>query len=111
MASAPGKMHIPVVVGGEAIVYNLPGDPKLKLDAGTLSGIYLGDITKWNDPKIAALNPVDLPALPIFVVHRSDGSGTTFIFTNYLSAVNPAWAVRSAKARPSNGRSASAKGQ
>lgn len=94
MSSAPGKiLHIPVVVGGEAIAYNLPGDPKLKLDAATLSGIYLGDITKWNDPKIAALNPgVDLPALPIFVVHRSDGSGTTFIFTDYLSAVNPAWA-------------------
>ena len=94
LAAAPGKiLHIPIVVGGEAIAYNLPGDPKLKLDAGTVSGIYLGNITKWNDPKIAALNPgVNLPDLAIVVVHRSDGSGTTFIFTDYLSSVNPAWA-------------------
>src|ERR1700683_2257285 len=58
LAAAPGKiLHIPIVVGGEAIVYNLPGNPKLKLDADTFSGIYLGNIAKWNDPKIAALNP------------------------------------------------------
>jgi phosphate transport system substrate-binding protein len=94
MATAPGKiLHIPIVVGGEAVTYNLPGNPKLKLDADTLSGIYLGNITKWNDPKIAALNPdLKLPDLPIIVVHRSDGSGTTFIFTDYLSSVNPTWA-------------------
>jgi len=94
MAGAPGKiLHIPIVVGGEAITYNLPGNPKLKLDAETLSGIYLGNITKWNDPKIVALNPdVHPPELPIIVVHRSDGSGTTYIFTDYLTSVSPAWA-------------------
>ena len=94
LAAAPGKiLHIPVVAGGVAIIYNLPGDPKLKLDGDTLAGIYLGNITKWNDPKIAALNPgVSLPNLQIATVHRSDGSGTSFIFTDYLSAVNPAWA-------------------
>ncbi len=58
MAKAPGKiLHIPVVVGGEAIAYNLPGNPKLKLDGDTLVNIYMGNITKWNDPKIVALNP------------------------------------------------------
>jgi phosphate transport system substrate-binding protein len=99
LSKSPGKvLHIPIVVGGEAIVYNLPGSPKLKLDAGTISGIYLGNITKWNDPKITALNPgVDLPDLAIVVVHRSDGSGTTFIFTDYLSSVNPVWADTTGK--------------
>jgi len=94
MAGAPGKiLHIPVVVGGEAICYNLPGSPKLKFDADTLAGIYLGQITKWNDPKIAVLNPdVKLPDLPLVVVHRSDGSGTTFIFCDYLCHVSPTWA-------------------
>ncbi len=94
MAKAPGEiLHIPVVVGGEAIAYNLPGNPKLKLDGDTLVNIYLGNITKWNDPKIAALNPdVNLPDLPVIVVHRSDGSGTTFIFADYLSSISPVWA-------------------
>jgi phosphate transport system substrate-binding protein len=94
LAKASGKiLHLPVVVGGEAIAYNLPGSPKLKLDSDTLANIYLGNITKWNDPKIVALNPgVDLPDLPVIVVHRSDGSGTTFIFADYLCHVSPAWA-------------------
>jgi phosphate transport system substrate-binding protein len=94
LATAPGKiLHIPIVAGGVAIIYNLPGSPKLKLDGDTLANIYLGNITKWNDPKIAALNPgVSLPDLAIVPVHRADGSGTSFIFTDYLSSVNPAWA-------------------
>lgn len=94
MAKAPGKiLHLPVVAGGVAIIYNLPGNPKLKLDGDIIASIYLGNITKWNDAKIAALNPgVSLPNLPIIPVHRSEGSGTTFIFTDYLSVVNPAWA-------------------
>lgn len=94
MAGAPGRiLHLPVVAGGVAVIYNLPGDPKLKLDGATLAEIYLGRITKWNDPKIAALNPgVALPNLPIIPVHRSDGSGTTFIFTDYLSVVDNSWA-------------------
>ena len=93
MAKAPGKiLHLPVVAGSVAITYNLPGKPALKFDGPTLAAIYLGDITKWNDPKIAALNSgVDLPDLPIVVVHRSDGSGTTFIFTDYLSSISPEW--------------------
>lgn len=86
-------LHIPVVAGGVALTYNLPGSPKLKLDSDTIANIYLGNIKNWNDPKIAALNPgVTLPDLPIIPVHRSDGSGTTFIFSDYLSSVNPAWA-------------------
>ena len=94
MAAAPGKiLHLPIVAGGVAIIYNLPDSPKLKLDGATLAAIYLGNITKWNDPKIAALNPgVSLPDLAVVPVHRADGSGTSFIFTDYLSSVNPAWA-------------------
>ena len=94
MAKAPGKiLHLPIVAGGVAIIYNLPGNPKLRLDGGTLAGIFLGKIHNWNDPKITALNPgVALPDLPIVPVHRTEGSGTTFIFTDYLSAVDPAWA-------------------
>ena len=93
MAKAPYKiLHLPIVAGSVAITYNLPGKPALKFDADTLAGIYLGEITKWNDPKIVALNQgVDLPDMPIVVVHRSDGSGTTFIFTDYLSTVSPTW--------------------
>jgi phosphate transport system substrate-binding protein len=94
LANAPGKiLHLPIVAGGVAIIYNLPGNPKLKLDGDTLANIYLGNITKWNDPKIAALNPgVNLPDTAVIPAHRADGSGTSFIFTDYLNAVNPAWA-------------------
>ena len=94
MAKAPDKiLHFPIVAGGVAIMYNLPGNPKLKLDGDALANIYLGNIKKWNDPKITALNPgVDLPDLTIVPVYRTEGSGTTFIFTDYLSAVNPVWA-------------------
>jgi phosphate transport system substrate-binding protein len=99
MKSASGKiLHIPVVAGAVAITYNLPGSPKLRFDDATLAGIYLGDIAKWNDPKIAALNPgVQIPDLPIIVVHRSDRSGTTFIFTDYLTAVSHDWATKLGK--------------
>ena len=94
LAKAPGKiLHIPTVAGADVITYNLPGNPKLKLDGDAIVNIFLGNITKWNDPKIAALNPgVDLPDLPVIVVHRSDGSGTTYIFTDYLSSISPVWA-------------------
>lgn len=99
MAKASSKiLHIPIVAGSVAITYNLPGSPKLKFDAETLSDIYLGKITKWNDPKIAALNEgVNLPDASVVVVHRSDGSGTTFIFTDYLSVVNKEWATKVGK--------------
>jgi len=94
LAKAPGKiLHIPTVAGADVITYNLPGNPKLKLDGDAIAGIFLGNITKWNDPKIAALNPgVELPDVGIIPVHRSDGSGTTFIFTDYLSSISPVWA-------------------
>jgi phosphate transport system substrate-binding protein len=99
LSKAPGKiLHIPVVAGAVAITYNLPGDLKLKFDGPTLAGIYLGEITKWNDPKIAALNPgVELPDTSIIVVHRSDASGTTFIFTDYLSTISHDWATKAGK--------------
>jgi phosphate transport system substrate-binding protein len=74
------------------LTYNLPGNPALKLDGDTIGGIFLGQIKKWNDPKLTALNPgTKLPDQEIVVVHRSDGSGTTFIFTDYLSKVSSEW--------------------
>lgn len=93
LAKAPGKLlHIPTVAGAVVMTYNLPGDPTLKLDGTIIADIYLGKITKWNDPKIAALNSgANLPDTDIVVVHRSDGSGTTYIFTNYLSKVSSEW--------------------
>jgi len=84
-------IHVPVTMGAVSVGYNLPIDG-LKLDGATLSDIYLGKLTKWNDPRIAALNPgVKLPNTAIAVVHRAEGSGTTFMFTSYLSDVNPEW--------------------
>lgn len=93
LAKAPAKLlHIPTVAGADVVTYNLPGNPALKLDAGTLSGIFLGKITKWNDAAIVKLNPdAKLPDMDIVVVHRSDGSGTTYIFTDYLSKVSEDW--------------------
>jgi phosphate transport system substrate-binding protein len=93
LAKAPAKiLHIPTVAGAVVMSYNLPGSPKLKLDGDTIAGMYLGQIKKWNDPKLTALNPgVKLPDQDIVVVHRSDGSGTSFIFTDYLSKVSPEW--------------------
>lgn len=92
-AKIPDAMNLPVIMGSVAITYNLPGVAQpLRLDARTLADVYLGGIKKWNDPRIAALNPgVALPARDILVVHRSDGSGTTYIFSDYLSAVSPEW--------------------
>jgi len=93
LSKAPGKiLHIPTVAGAVVLTYNLPGNPSLKLDGDTIAGIFLGQIKKWNDPKLAALNPgTTLPDKDIVVVHRSDGSGTTFIFTDYLSKVSGEW--------------------
>ncbi len=87
-------LHIPMTSGSVAITYNLSGVPSgtLKLTGEVLASIYLKKITRWNDPAITALNPgVSLPDQDIAVVHRSDGSGTTFIFTNYLSKVSADW--------------------
>ena len=90
-----GLGQFPVVVGGIVPVVNIPGVEagQVKLDGNTLADIFLGKITMWNDPRIAAMNAgVNLPTKKITVVHRSDGSGTSFNFTNYLSKVNPTWA-------------------
>ncbi len=93
LARAPRTLwHFPTVAGADVITYNLPGNPKLKIDGPTIAGIFLGTITKWNDPAISGRNPgVNLPDMDIVVIHRSDGSGTTYIFTDYLSKVSPAW--------------------
>ncbi len=86
-------LHFPTVLGGIVPVYNVAGvSQDLRFTAETLSGIYLGKISKWNDPQLAKDNPdVKLPADDIVVVHRSDGSGTTFVFTDYLNKVSPQW--------------------
>ncbi|GAA4777035.1 phosphate ABC transporter substrate-binding protein PstS [Stakelama sediminis] len=89
-----GLYQFPTVVGGVVPVVNLPGIKagQIHLTGAVLGDIYLGKVKKWNAPEIASLNNgVALPNLPITVVHRSDGSGTTFLFTSYLSQVNPGW--------------------
>ena len=88
--------QVPVALGGEGVVYNLslPAGARLHLTGPVLAAIFLGQITSWTDPAVTALNPgVSLPPARINVVHRSDGSGTTYIFSNYLSSVDPAWAA------------------
>ncbi|HQR04544.1 MAG TPA: phosphate ABC transporter substrate-binding protein PstS [Rhodocyclaceae bacterium] len=92
-----GLIQFPTVIGGVVPVINLPGvkPGEMKLTGPVLADIYLGKIARWNDPAIARLNPgLKLPAQDILVVRRSDGSGTTFIFTNYLSKVSPEWKSR-----------------
>jgi len=97
-------LHIPTVMGAVVVIYNLTGvDKGLKLTTEALSGIYLGTITRWNDPKIAADNPtVKLPNADVAVVHRSDGSGTTNIFTDYLSSVSADWKSKVGKSTSVN---------
>lgn len=90
-------IHIPTVIGAVSIVYNIPGIPEsgLKLSSDVLADIFLGEIEKWNDPRIARLNPdLNLPDLSIAVARRADASGTTYTFSDYLSAVSPQWAER-----------------
>ncbi|MEO5882434.1 MAG: phosphate ABC transporter substrate-binding protein PstS [Caldimonas sp.] len=92
-----GLIQFPTVIGGVVPVVNIKGiaPGQIKLTGQLLGDIYLGKITKWNDPALAALNPgVPLPDAAISVVRRADGSGTTFIFTNYLSKVNPDWKAK-----------------
>ncbi len=92
-------LHIPTVMGAVVLTYNIPGVGKgLRLSQDVLAGIYLGDITKWNDPRITAINKgLNLPGGDILVAHRSDGSGTTNIFTDYLCKVSKAWADKVGK--------------
>ena len=93
LAKAPSKLlHVPTVAGAVVVTYNLPGAPALKLDGTVIADIFQGKITSWNDKKIAALNAgVKLPATDVVVVHRSDGSGTSYIFTDFLSSVSKDW--------------------
>ena len=95
-ARSTDVVHIPIIIGGVAISYNLPSVGQgIKLDGQTLADIYLGKITKWNDPRLKKLNPdKNLPDKAILVAHRSEGSGTTFIFTSYLTKVSPEWAKK-----------------
>lgn len=89
-------LHIPTVLGAVVPTYTLPGlSAPIRFTPATLADIFLGKITKWNDPRLAAANPgVTLPDLDLLVVHRSDGSGTTFVWTDYLSKISPEWATR-----------------
>jgi phosphate transport system substrate-binding protein len=94
LKAAPGEIvHIPTVLGADVVTYNLPGiQVELKLTPEQIAGIFLGKITKWNDSDIASTNPgANLPTNEITVVHRSDGSGTTFVWTDYLSKVSQEW--------------------
>ena len=102
VAAVKGNVqHVPTVLGAVVATYNLPslGKAPLKFDGATLADIFLGRISRWNDPRLAALNPaVSLPAQDIIVVHRSDGSGTTYIFTDYLSKISAEWKSKVGKA-------------
>ncbi len=102
LGKAPGLLHIPTVMGAVVVTWNEPEIKTLKLTPQTLAAIFLGKITKWNDPAIAKENPqqVKLPATDITVARRSDGSGTTYVFTDYLSKVSPEF-----KAGPGTGKS------
>lgn len=85
-------VHIPVALGAVVVTYNLPDNPKLKLTGEVVADIFMGKITKWSDPKIKELNKdINLPDLDITVAHRSDGSGTTYVFSDYLSKVSESW--------------------
>jgi phosphate transport system substrate-binding protein len=103
LAKAKGGpiLHFPTVLGAVVVIYNLPGlTQPLKLNGEVIAAIYQGQITRWNDARIAALNAgVALPATDILVVHRSDGSGTSYVFTDYLAAVSPAWATKPGKGK------------
>lgn len=92
-AKVPGILHIPETLGLVCVVYNVDGLPNgLKFDGPTIGKIFLGQIKKWNDPAIAALNPgVTLPDLSIAIVYRSDSSGTTFVYTDFLTRTSPDW--------------------
>ncbi len=100
LEAAPGHLfHFPTVMGAVVLTYNVEGlGTGLKLTPEAIAGIYLGKITKWNDPELAKANPgTKLPDKDIVVAHRADGSGTTYIFTDYLSKVSPEWAKKVGK--------------
>jgi phosphate transport system substrate-binding protein len=102
MAAVKGNVqHVPTVIGAVVATYNLPSSGKtpLRFDGASLADIFMGRITKWSDPRLAALNPgLTLPRQDIIVVHRSDGSGTTYIFTDFLSKISTQWKDKVGKA-------------
>jgi len=104
LQKAPGKiLHIPTCLGAVAISYNLPGSPELKFTPDVVADIFLGKITQWDDKRILEINPdKELPGMSIVVVHRSEGSGTTFVFTDYLSKVSKQWSQRVGKGKAVN---------
>jgi phosphate transport system substrate-binding protein len=106
LAAVNGAVHhIPTVLGADVVTWNLPslGDTQLRFDGPTLADIFLGKITRWNHPQIAALNPgVALPDREMMVVHRSDGSGTTYIWTDYLSTISPEWLAKVGRGKSVN---------
>lgn len=93
LARADGKiLHIPTVAGAVVVACNVPGGDAIKLDGETVAALFMGEITRWNDPRLATLNPgFTLPDMPVAVVRRLDDSGTTSIFTEYLAKVSPEW--------------------
>jgi phosphate transport system substrate-binding protein len=92
LKAAPGLLHVPMTLGAVVVTYNLDGNPKLQLTPDVLAAIFEGDLKKWNDPKITSLNAgTKLPDKAIGVSYRSDGSGTTAVFTSYLAKVSPGW--------------------
>jgi phosphate transport system substrate-binding protein len=106
IAAVKGNVrHVPTVLGAVAVTYNVPSlrEASLRFDGATLADIFLGRITHWNDRRIAALNPgVALPEEDIIVAHRSDGSGTTYIFTDYLTKISPEWKEKVGRATSVN---------
>lgn len=92
MSSMPPVIHVPTCLGAVVLSYNIPGVKELKLTSDIIADIYLGNITKWNDPRIVAINPEEnLPDMLVTPVYRSDGSGTTFVFSDYMNKVNDNW--------------------
>lgn len=103
MARGPGIQHLPAVASAVVLTYNLSLKQPLRLDGPTTAKIFLGQITRWNDPAIAALNPGDaLPDQVIHVVHRTESSGTTYVFTDWLSKVSPVWAQKVGRSKDPN---------
>ncbi len=93
MARVPGALHIPTVIGAVAVTYNLEGFEGIQLSGETLASMYLGEITNWSDPRIQEENPhLEMPDHDVATIFRSDGAGTTWIFTDYLAKVSDAWA-------------------
>lgn len=101
--AAQGLLHIPETLGAVVLAYNIPGVDGLMVNGDVIARIFLGQIKRWDDPAIKALNPrLNLPARDITVVHRSDGSGTTFVFSDYLSSVSDEWRSRAGKGKALN---------